>query len=99
MQKKIKKIAASVLSIALLLNGNNVLAATSGAASTEPLENIMKGLSTFKFREFTWPESLTVGGTAFSIAESLYEIRIVDEEKSESLFWDDEDMEEEMQDF
>ena len=39
------------------------------------LESIMPGLSKFKFEGYEWPESLTVGGLAFSIAESLYTMR------------------------
>lgn len=36
------------------------------------LEAIMKGLSTFKFDGYKWPDSLTIGKMAFSLAESIY---------------------------
>lgn len=36
------------------------------------LEEIMKGLSTFDFSGYKWPDTLTVGRMAFSLAESIY---------------------------
>ena len=59
------------------------------------LESIMPGLSKFKFEGYEWPESLTVGGLAFSIAESLYTMRNSKNHKK-TVLWNDEEITNEM---
>lgn len=62
------------------------------------LESIMPGLSKFKFEGYEWPESLTVGGLAFSIAESLYTMRNSKNHKK-TVLWNDEEITNEMKNF
>ena len=62
------------------------------------LESIMPGLSKFKFEGYEWPESLTVGGLAFSIAESLYTMRNSKNHKK-TVLWNDEEIINEMKNF
>lgn len=62
------------------------------------LESIMPGLSKFKFDGYEWPESLTVGGLAFSIAESLYTMRNSKNHKK-TVLWNDEEITNEMKNF
>ena len=62
------------------------------------LELIMPGLSKFKFEGYEWPESLTVGGLAFSIAESLYTMRNSKNHKK-TVLWNDEEITNEMKNF
>lgn len=62
------------------------------------LESIMPGLSKFKFEGYKWPESLTVGGLAFSIAESLYTMRNSKNHKK-TVLWNDEEITNEMKNF
>lgn len=61
------------------------------------LEDIMKGLSTFKYKVYEWPNNLTVGGLSFSIADSLYTKRNNDSKKP--VLWNDDELEESMKDF
>ena len=58
----------------------------------------MPGLSKFKFEGYEWPESLTVGGLAFSIAESLYTMRNSKNHKK-TVLWNDEEIINEMKNF
>lgn len=62
------------------------------------LESIMTGLSKFKFEGYEWPESLTVGGLAFSIAESLYTMRN-SKDHTKTVLWNDEEITNEMKSF
>lgn len=62
------------------------------------LESIMPGLSKFKFEGYEWPESLTVGGLAFSIAEGLYTMRNSKNHKK-TVLWNDEEITNEMKNF
>ena len=62
------------------------------------LESIMPGLSKFKFEGYERPESLTVGGLAFSIAESLYTMRNSKNHKK-TVLWNDEEITNEMKNF
>ena len=61
------------------------------------LESIMTGLSKFKFAGYEWTNSLTVGGLAFSVAESLYTMR--NSKTKDSILWNDDEMVNEMKDF
>ena len=59
--------------------GNNKDASDGGSKA---LEDIMKGLSSFTFEGYEWPNTLTVGGSAFSIANTLFTKRHSDTKKS-----------------
>lgn len=61
------------------------------------MEKIMKGLSTFKYKVYEWPENLTVGGLSFSIAESLYTMR--NNKTHNPILWTDDTIEDEMKSF
>lgn len=63
----------------------------------QQMEDIMPGLSDFKYKVYEWPETLTVGGLAFSIAESLYTIR--NSETKESVLWNDDELTNDMKNF
>lgn len=58
------------------------------------MEDILKGLSKFTYKEYTWPDSLSVGSAAFGLAQKIYSMKNNDK----SLFWDSNNKDE-MQDF
>lgn len=69
--------------------------ANTGAAKT--LDSIMKGLSSFLYKDYKWTDSLTVGSTAFAIAEGIYEKR--NSETKEPVLWNDSELTEQMENF
>lgn len=67
------------------------------------LEDIMKGLSTFDFSGYKWPDTLTVGRMAFSLAESIYTmtagIKSGDGTSDTPVLWKTGEVEESMKNF
>lgn len=61
------------------------------------MESLMTGLSTFRYKVYEWPDSLTVGGLAFSIGENLYTMR--NNKSKQKVLWTDEEITNEMKDF
>lgn len=61
------------------------------------LEDIMKGLSTFKYKVYEWPNTLTVGGLSYSIAESIYTKR--NSKSKKPVLWSNKELKESMQDY
>ena len=61
------------------------------------MESLMTGLSTFRYKVYEWPDSLTVGGLAFSIGENLYTTR--NNKSKQKVLWTDEEITNEMKDF
>lgn len=88
-------------------NNKNNNSATPTPALTKKekkqLEEIMKGLSTFDFQGYKWPDSLTVGRMAFSLAESIYTmtagIRSGDGAVDTPVLWKTGEVEESMKHF
>lgn len=67
----------------------------------EVLEDVMPGLSKFKFKPFEWTGNTNVGVMAFSIAESLYTITLRDEsdDSTRQKYWSDDSLKKETTDF
>ena len=63
----------------------------------EALEDVMPGLSKFKFKPFEWTGNTNVGVMAFSIAESLYTITLRDEsdDSTRQKYWSDDSLKKE----
>ena len=73
---------------------------THTQAQTGPmkfLNDIMQGLASFAYKDYKWPNSLTVGSTAFAIAEGIYEKR--NTETKDPVFWSDSELTEQMENF
>ncbi len=60
-------------------------------------ENIMKGLSNFKYKVYEWPDSLTVGKLSFNVAESIYTMR--NKKSKKPVLWNEDELTKSMKDF
>ena len=92
-KKWLHRVIAFSLILAILIS----IPVHAAGGLTAALEDIMKGLSTFVYKVYEWPNSLTIGSSAFSIAESIYTIRQGGNKKP--VLWDDDTIEEQMKNF
>lgn len=99
-QKIIKIVALTTAAVITLATIIAPVFASDGSHTedeTTAMEDIMKGLSTFKYKVYEWPDNLTVGGLSFSFAEKLYDIR--DTKTKDPVLWNDKTIEKDMKTF
>lgn len=101
-----KKIIALSMAIVLLFafcvpaSAGLVSSAENQSTSTgaaKAMEDIIKGLSHFRYKVYEWTKSLTVGSSAFSLAESIYTKR--NNTTKKATFWNDDEITDGMKNF
>lgn len=89
--------AASVSAASITPTPKASPAPTLTPEQAEAKESVLKGFSKFEYKNYEWPESLTVGKLSIKIAEKIYNIRGNKQKKPK--YWTNSETEGEMKDF
>lgn len=98
-KSKFKRLVSLLMLSVLIVASIPALPKTvfGSGGGTASMEDIMKGLSTFVYKMYEWPESLSIGSNVFSIVESLYTMK--NSSTGDSVLWNDDTLEKAMKDF